>query len=495
MPEKSVDPRPGFQGSETSWVDVTIYQHGNDPVLLSSLGGTFNLRGRRDTDPAHCVVAAQTSKSLGAASGSFVVSLKPSKIAEEIFQWLADDDWVDLVFYRHSQPWHVMRGLVDEVRRSRNVSGTGATSTVYTITGRDFAKVWEITPVWFSPYADNQIVTDAISNQVMQFLPTVIGSPPVAVEAYFRKFLEELSNSAGVNWNPPPGMKGIVDNSFLKSVTFHKANFQNVPARKQFNPNGLIPNGTLWQLAQQHSDPLFTELFVDLLPDGDPMSAKLAAGDALDLGDALMTVVVRDKPFPTAGLAPVWGKLPMFTVPRQQIITSDIGRAGYERFNTYFTAPLLHQESMGQSAINILAPLTNMQEIKFHGMRRMDVQSSIVPDDLDFVKLSAAQRKIIRDWYCLNPYLLSGTINLGVGRPDIRVGCRLKVPSGVNPENDETYYIEQVGQGWQFGKGTRTNLGVTRGWIGDDASYQDKLDEVSAAYKYPGPVTDDIYTA
>ena len=124
MPETTLENRPGFQGSETSRIEVDIYQHGDDPVVLYSDGGLYNLHGRRASDPSHCVVGVQTSKTLGAGSGQFSITIKPSKVAEAIFQWLVDDDWVDLVFYRHDQPSHVMRGLVDEVRRSKIVGGT-----------------------------------------------------------------------------------------------------------------------------------------------------------------------------------------------------------------------------------------------------------------------------------------------------------------------------------------------------------------------------------
>ena len=489
MPETTLENRPGFQGSETSRVEVDIYQHGDDPVVLYSDGGLYNLHGRRASDPSHCVVGVQTSKTLGAGSGQFSITIKPSKVAEAIFQWLVDDDWVDLVFYRHDQPWHVMRGLVDEVRRSKIVGGTGATSEVYTITGRDFTKIWEMTPVWFSPYANNDLVTDAVAHKVFEAIPSVAGAPDVSVPAYLKSFLEEIAKSAGVNWNPPSGMPTITDNSFLQSVKFWNANYQNKPSRKQFNPNFMQPSGTLWQLAQQHSDPLFTELYADLLPEDGPLSARLASGEPMDLGEMFMTVVIRDKPFPVSDAGDFidsWADLPMAIIPKQQVISSDLGRGGAERFNTYFVASLLHQEQTTKDSLSIITPLVNLEEIKRHGMRRMDVQSQMAPDKLDFGVMATQQRKIIRDWYALNPYMISGTLSLGVGRPDIRVGMRVRVPGVADDaSDDETYYVENVNHQWQFRMGTRTTLGVTRGWIGDDASYLEKLDSVVAKYVVP----------
>jgi len=480
---------PGFQGSETSGVEVDIYQHGDDPVVLYSDGGLYNLHGRKREDTSHCVIGVQTNKALGQPSGQFSVTIKPSRVAEAIFQWLVDDDWIDLVFYRHDQPWHVMRGLVDEVRRVKAIGGTGATTEMYTITGRDFAKIWEITPVWFSPYADNDLVTRSVASKVFKGLSQLVGAPDVTVNAFLKLFLEEFNNSPGVNWNPPVGMPAITGNSFTQSFQINSDSFFNQPERKTFNLNAMNPSGTLWQLAQQYSDPGFTELYADLLPDNDPLSARLESGEPLDLGEALMTVVIRDKPFPTTPgtvLSSPWTILPMADVPRQQIISSDIGKSGMERFNAFFLSPLLTMEQSAADALSILPPLVDKNDITRHGMRRMDMQVQTTQVGGDNRTLAQQQRAILRDWYALNPYLLSGTITLGVGRPDIRIGTRVRIPGTLEDGSDvETYYVEQVGHNWAYGQGIRTTLGVTRGWIGDDNSYQEKLDAQASKYIIP----------
>lgn len=482
--------RPGFQSSETSSVEVNIYQHGDDPVVLFSEGGLYRLVGRKRDDSDHCVIGVQTNKGLGAASGQFSVTLKPSRAAEAVFQWLVDDDWIDLVFYRHDQPWHVMRGLVDEVRRVKAIGGNGATTEMYMITGRDFAKIWEMTPVWFSPYAEDAIVTTAISKTVIQGLAKIPRNPADTAEAFLKDFLEELYDNAGVNWNPPFGMPGITDNSFTQSFQVNKDGFGNTPERNVWNLNMMNPSGTLWQLAQQYSDNIYTELYADLMPNHDPLSPRLESGEPLDIGEMLMTVVVRDKPFPTSTgsiLSSPWTFMPMSMVPRQQIISSDLGKSGMERFNTYYAASLLTQEQRRSDGIRAMAPLTDVNDMQRHGMRRMDVQSNTAPVDADFGNMNFQQRSIVRDWYVLNPYMLSGTLTLGVGRPDIRIGTRIKIPGELEDQSDvETYYVEQVSHSWTYGKGTQTTLGVTRGWIGDDDnSYQEKLDAQAAKYIEP----------
>ena len=213
-----------------------------------------------------------------------------------------------------------------------------------------------------------------------------------------------------------------------------------------------------------------------------------------------MTVVLRDRPFPvvdkavvdTLGYSPMWANIPVLTVPRQQIVDVDVGKGGLERFNAYFVATVLHQELLGANAVHVLAPLLDRTSLKRHGIRRMDVTSNVAPDvtDLDFAGMADSQRRIIRDWYCLNPYMLNGSISLGIGRPDIKVGCRVRVPATRGHHDEESYYVEQIGHSWNFGTSVKTSLGVTRGWRGDDDSYLNDLEFQSGEYEIPLLKTD-----
>ena len=334
------DYQPGFQGSETSRMDVIIYQHKDDPLISSpDGGGGIRMSGSKRFSKNPSLLSVNTSKIMGATSGTFAFQVKPSKETDSLFSQLIDDSWVDIISYRHDQPWHVMRGSIDEIRRTQNVSGSGATSTVFTVTGRDFSKVWELTPIWFSPYATNDVTTKGTMRKVLKGISEVQGTPAEAVEAYLKLFLEEISGASGPNWEMPEGMPGVVSDSFLASIMFRLHYYQDIPARTAFNPNFFSPQGTLWSMAQQFSDPTFVEFYADILPDGDPFSSWIAAGDSLTEKDTQMTVVVRDKPFPVidpdiGGFTSTWKDLPLQVVPRQSIVSSDLGRSGLERFNS-----------------------------------------------------------------------------------------------------------------------------------------------------------------
>ena len=486
---------PGFQGSGHSSMAVIVYPHKDDPLIVPPDGDAYRMDGRKASDRNPSLLSVQTSKIMGSNAGTFSFTVKPSRENLNLFSQLVDDSWVDIVMYKHDQPYHIMRGMIDEIRRTKAVAGSGATTRAFTITGRDFSKVWEITPIWFSPYATNDLTTDAVTRKVFKAIPEIKGSPAESTEAYLKLFLEEIANAKGPNWEMPRGMPNITTDSFIDSITFQKDYFQNEPPRKAFNPNFFSPQGTLWQMAMQFVDPMFVELYSDLLPAGDPFSERLSAGDSLPIGDLDMTVVIRDKPFPVisndVGLfVDTWDRVPVITIPIQQIKNDDLGRGGLERYNAFFTATRLLQDNMGPHAPYMLQPLINTAEIRRHGIRRLDIQSNHLPDNFDSVTMAFAQRRILRDWYALNPYLLSGTLALGVGRPDAKIGCKARVPGVTSEYEDETYYIEGVSHSWNFGATAKTALQVTRGWVGSDASYLDALAKVNADYIDPEMLKD-----
>ena len=503
---------PGFQESDHSYVEAIVYQHGDDPVVLSAQHSVnFPLDGQKPQQEQPSVTMVTTHKDIGSASGSFQISLKPSQAADTLFKRLVDDNWVDIVFYKHEDGFHVMRGLIDELRRGRSVGANGATTETFTIAGRDFGKIWESTPIWFSPFA-NDFVTEAFSTMIFDGVPTIYGSPGETPITFLKDFMEKITKVGGVNWAPPPGIPGTIPKTFTGNVNFQETSpgsgksilFQNKPMRNQYNPNGMNPDGMLWDLAHEYSDPMFTELYVDLLPGGNPLNPKIALGSPVQPLEMQMAVVLRDKPFPflPSSVAPIpflptWNNIPTHYVARQELVNDNVGKSGYERYNAFFVAPRILQESMASNALYVLAPLLNKESFKSHGFRRMDILSNVVPDPanpvfmggIDGKALAMFQRQLLRDWYCMNPYLLSGSFTLGHGRPDIKIGGKLTIPgitrNLLDIEGDETYYIEGVANTWQAGSGMRTTLDVTRGWIGTLPEYLITLDTVAKQFTLP----------
>jgi len=476
-----------FQGSETSGAEVAFYPQGGDPVVINSTALSFDGRSNRDDNPS--LLSASTAKQQGAPSGTWNVSVKPGRydIGDSFFERVIDDDWVDVSFSRHGRKWHVMRGLVDDVQRSESVSGAGATSTVFTISGRDFGKVFETTPIWFNPYSTNALggaaAIEAFGTE------NIIGDPLKAVRGFLIQFFEMLKGEGQATWKMPPTMSNVIgpidggDPDFISTVVFPENLYQPLFDTVGINQNYLMPEGMLWQLAKEWSDPLFNELFVDTVPRTLFGEDPPEPGKGWGTGDTEMRITFRNRPFPTTlGSADYFGSnFPLHIVNRKDLVPSQVGRSGMERFNAYYASPQLLQETL-QASTDMLMPLWDLEGIGRHGLRRFDVDTKYQSASSDDLVLAEGMRHLVRDWYCMNPYLLNGTLSLGVGRPEIQIGSRLQVPGGRSEDENETYYVESAAHSWQPRPGIRSSFGVTRGWVGSDASYMDALYKVTDKY-------------
>jgi hypothetical protein len=496
------NPKPGFQGSETSWAEVLVYSQGGDPILAASQGA-MEMAGRYRTDPTHTLLSVNTQKQLE-GTGTWQAVLKPSRASgDSLLDRIVDDDWVDIIFHRHGKEWHTMRGLVKDVRRTRAVAGSGATSWAYLINGQDFQRVFEITPIWFNRFTNKaENVVGEVGVKVFSNIPNLGGDPMATIQGLLLGWFKELQGFGRANWvipNTVPNTQGTFYDDIIAGWSL--TGFSGVPDRVAIDPNLMNPQGNLWQLAKEWADPAFLELFCDLGKGG----AQLGADEELSINDSTISVFFRDRPFvlspglvddrgapPPASLGlgqqSAWFRLPLHVIPRQQIVQDDIGRSGDERLNAFFLSPQVGQELVKQGPPDMLPPLWDAGDIAIHGLRRYDVYSRYKAQAGTLLTLSALQRAMCRDWYAINPYLLNGSINLAVGRPDIHIGTRILIPGGSLSEEsplDETYYVEQVGHSWTFGPGMKTQLGVTRGWRGDDASLVQAVTDLANRYTIP----------
>lgn len=469
---------PGFQGSETSGVDVTAYHRGDDPVIFFSDAGERTFKGRRNEDPDASVVAVSTEKSMGASSGTFSVTLKPSahmgKTFPRFLDYLVDDDWIDITFQRHGRPFHVMRGLIEDIQEEEAVAGNGATTISYVLTGRDFGCIFDKTKVWFNRVAAELGEFAAI--KIFEGL-SAIGDPGAIVQQIIYGFMGALEDVGRANWLLPPDMPGAQE-TFAQTFIFNDVDFANDPERQGVTLQLMQPNGEgIWQLAQEYSDPMFCEFFCDLSKDGDIIRPDTEVTPE----ETEMMVFFRDRPFPRNDLGKdsPWFNLPLLEVPRSHMSRKSVTRSTKDRYNAYFVAPQVYQE--GGFTKDIMGPLWDELDVRKHGMRPFNVQSRYTTGESNLFNLVSAQRELVRDWHCLSPYFLSGNVDLGRLYPDARIGSRLRL-IGQDEGSQEDYYIEKVSHRWTKERGGRTGLGVTRGWVGGDNSYMQALGEVAGRY-------------
>ena len=462
--------REGFQGSLTSGVEAAFYLQ-DDPVM-GRRPARVTLSGLRegelkDGKARVGIVSMQTSKALGnAGTWSMVV-----KSTEDLRQLISDDDWVDLSFLRHGLKHHTMRGLVDEVRLLRGSSG-GATTRIYRLSGRDFQKVFELTPIWFNRWTAENVV-GALSYK-MFVERAVEQDPPDVVERILLGFLEQLGNLGRSNWVLPDACPNGGGRPFVDVVNTNTAGYSRDttvnPARKALAVNFMDPQGAgVWGLAREWADPQFAELWTDTVP-----PAGAPAGDEWTEAHpetAQLVVFYRDVPFPTTklGKSSPWFSLPTVEVHAQDVDEYDVGKSGHERFNAVFVGQVGYQE-WGQYLADLTAPYWQVDDVQQRGLRRLDYQTRYYSPGGGPLGMAEFQRERLGDWFALNPYLLQGSVSIRSGRPQVRVGSRLRL-RGKTPQEQETFYVETVSNSWGFGTDVTTNCGVTRGWIGTDDSY------------------------
>lgn len=474
----------GFQGSERTGVEVRFYPQGGDPVVLDQESFAPTGRSRYDNNPS--IIAASTSEQMGGASGSWSITLKEGRRhhVRGLFDALMDDDWVDISFFRFNKRWHVMRGLVDDVRRAKQSGLAKGTTTAWTISGRSFGSIWEKTPIWFNVFSDENL-SGAVSQRVFQSAENVLGAPAEAVEGFLFGFLQQLGSVGRATWAMPKGMPGV-GARFIDSFEVNNLGYPDVPRLTAINSNWLCPSGNLWALAKEWSDPMFNELILGLYRKGSARpDFELQPGKELAPDDSKMYAIFRERPFPTLtqGRASPWFDLPMWVIPRQMVVSDNVGKSGMERYNAYFVSPQLVQEVMAEAGVEMAQPLWDPDDILRHGLRRFDIVSKYTSPQADLAGLSSGQRLKVRDWYCLNPHFLNGSFDLALGIPDIRTGVRLRIAGKNGVSDDETYYVESVNHNWAFGAGVKTSLGVTRGWVGTDDSLLSTLNRVAFNYR------------
>lgn len=493
--------------------EIVVYPRHTDPILVRPKGESeesteSNSLGMR-------LLSVETQKSLG-AHGTWTAEVKvPRSRRRDFEQAIVDGDWVDVVMQRGRRRHHVMRGLLDSIDPIESLgSSSSAATLMYRLSGQDHGVIFDSTQLWFSVFSEENVMGGAhLRASALVGKLFGLGGVRETITGLLFGFLAELSTYGRALWNLPAQMPGG-DRPFAQACARLYDPSVDDPARIATGAATMTyENGLIWRLAQEWSDPQWNELWCDLartapanavvagdLMDSIDQSASwdqyvLHDTDALEPADTQMAVFLRRRPFPTAedpgGLsAGAWSQLPTAIISPSEIDTAPRHRSGAERFNVFEVLPATLQEIAAKS-VDLLAPLMDQEDMRYRGPRPMTMRSRYHADLSQGGSddtLAATQRRILRDWHCLNPYLYSGTIDLATLRPGIRIGTRACVTenpthlSGSDAERDLTYYVEEVGHRWVApGRGT-TKLSVTRGYQGDDETFYQDLERARGRY-------------
>lgn len=469
--------KAGFQGSTTTSCEVAVYSHNDDPVLTQKEGGVWKFAGRARNPEEPALVSMAYDKALGQGAGNFRMTVK-APVGSPFFDTLVDDDWIDIVGNINGRKYHITRGLIDSFQKTTTSREGAATTEAIEIVGRDFGAIFDKTLIWFNRFRAENVGYEKTVD-IYKAL-NIGGDPSECVQRVLFGFLETMAalSPPRANWTLPKQMPRA-SSRFSDTLIYVDTEFTGDPARVAVSQALMDPDGQgAFALAQEWSDPQFCELLFDLIgSDGLPMDPERQ----YDVDDTVMAVTFRDRPFPSMrdGRNSPWFRLPTAIVNPQDIDSKNVGRGGLERYNAFFASPQAIQQ-LSATSVDLHGPLWDPQSIERHGMRPFYVDSRYVCDEPNLFTMSQAQRALVMNFHCLNPYMLNGTISTQF-RPDIRVGTRVKIPYG-SAEKAETYYVEQVTHSWSLGA-PKTTLGVTRGWVGTDGSLLSALSTVSERYK------------
>ena len=454
------------------------------------------------------IVGFTTSKSLGPASGQWTLTIKkpagPRSALRDLWRD-PEDVWVRIKVMVDGQIIDTMLGLVDSVGEDTARSGMGQRAETYTISGRDFGKVFESTELFVNFFHRPEDALRSAGALTATFLEKIIGTP----EHFVRVLLEEWvgnSGTAEAQWMLPAGLGA---GSFYRSL-LEGGRVRGIERMDRLvNGEAISPSlfqvdqtgGKLWDVLQEYSNGIMNELFVDLGP---------STGAGLrDLETLVPKVYLRERPFPTRSSDgrttshTKWDQLRTHVLEPDDVKRRQIAKGGAaHRFNYW----LIQLEGIGTEGFNVAEilqrgvdgvpyghpgniPIYNTESIQKHGLRRYLATTRFIPfqeglPDLEnFFRLCAAWLKKLHDWYVVAPLELSGRIETTRIMPEIRIGERVEERRA---EGTITYYVESVEHRYEYPGPGSTTLTLTRGEYDDD----DLLAYVYEQYDNPRALTE-----
>ena len=519
-----------FKGSEYVQVEAKIYPAVTDDRIgpgTSRRQKTIRLGSERfaDDDSDIAVIGLSYSHQINTAAPTCTLTVKARGVKGAAFlDVLQPNDWIDVVIRRHEKRFHIFRGRIQAaaIETSSGAIGGAATQNTLRIRCRGFGHILEQTQVYYDIVSEGLELAAAYP----RILITKDNTQDVAstLKSLLFGFLKEGEEGTGRSlWKIPPalpGANGTGDTFFHQMLTYFPDSderaIDNYPERiNSQSLNWITPaqgGESLWTILQRWNDGPLVDLYTDLVSS---RGLYLQEGEETVPGDTKMAVIVRDKPFPTvtnrprfAGANPIFvtpnaavqrqllsenidgsrwfddDYFPAFNIDWSDITSRNVVRSDEARKNAFFIAPVLTQ-NLTPTLLNLQAPLWDTEDIQINGLRPVFYNTPYFIDlkttSRDYNSMMDLYRQRLRDFMTLGYHYLSGNIEIGFGRPDIRVGSKLIINAAGEQENstfqgeqlggvfEERYHVEGVSHTWAPVTGMRTALTVTRGIRGDDS--------------------------
>jgi len=437
-------------------------------------------------DPAFgYIVGAQTSKQFGGAAGAFSITVKKplevhrassaavrgTGVAESwtrlwsdpegagvLIQWGCDGEVIDGTL-----------GIIDTVSENTSRQAQGERAEVYTISGRDFGKIFEQTQAFVNIYDQAAVV--GIAGIFQRLSGNITGPPGGFVEALINAWVGNYEGTTQP-WRLPPG---------LGSGAFYDILRRRIGCKDE-EIDGFYADASLvapdqdgknlWSLLQEYANGLLNELWLDMGPaQGQPKNA---------LSGLVPTIYLRRKPFKVLGDTQRWDRLLTHELELSDVNARQVAKGGpAHRFN-YWIMDLAGRQGIelqgvlqqhgAQTGRPGSIPIWNIASIEKYGLRKWQQGTPFLPISsrergTQFAQLAGNWLRRLHDWYAPAPLELSGTIATTRLRPEIRIGHRVREH---RHDGVITYYVEGVVNAYTYGQAGQTTLTLTRGEYADE---------------------------
>lgn len=491
------------------------------------------------------IASVSIDKQINNPSATFQIQLLPSR------NWRAKifpGDWLGIYLYPDYQESKefldtknlVLLGNVDRVAKSLSRDEESDKLTLmYSVSGRNFGKIFETTDVWFDPYVAQEKIVDTLL--INEGLP-LSGSPNQQAMGILNVFLggggEGLKNLPVDEWESAgndPAMKtsplkqwvipeelsqlvGIEGSKTLSSeeIIFFdilSINMGKLPGFNVRNSITLESNGSVWEMLQRSINPLVNEMYLEEV--------------RLQDGSVRPSFILQPRPIQTPFFEQQFGAANsgiidlldeahkslfdlsfenFVEISQGEIIYEDLGKDDHSRFNMWLLYPraktdYLHSIMSSLNTSGLIGnPLVNRESVMRHGLRRFDqLMEYVHPTEtaaksVPEIKLLKAFLVQLYDMHFANHLYEAGTLEC-TGILEAELGKCLVVQSGFD-EASKIYYIEGYRHEFVYPNTWKTIFTLTHGQFRDqekpfiDASDGDfgRPDRLSEEYYKSGTV-------
>lgn len=418
------------------------------------------------------VIGLTTAKDIASPSGTFNIKITPTQ------NWkkrIRNGDWVLIYFSNGEEKRLKFLGNVDRVSRVVDVDSDGTASIKYSVSGRDFGKVFEKTNIYYDPTSPQaaQINVNLLKKNIL-----FAGSPDKIVSDIIDVFLgKDIETLESLNqWLIPQKLAKEIKKKNVNPAKKSGTSFYDVLTKKLDSTLGYKAyesidsvHGYLWNLLKMNSNEPINELFLELHHDK-------------ETNQVLPTIFLRMIPFTDEDYSIESSKvgsvnrfidLDRVSITDENIIYEDVGESDHVKFNFFLLTvagePFFNRVISTSAAAGGDFPKIDANSIKKYGLlTRIDNTDFAFLSGKEEVGISAIDilngwNNLLAHWYENAHKLESGTMKIN-GNLDVEIGKVLEVEYTKFGNNDKyLYYIEGYENEWEYPGLWTTSLKLTRG--------------------------------